>query len=84
MGTNRYGVLILSNPSGGTLNYALRVQNGDSRFDGRTDINNGVALGGGAAATLGTIGGSGPTAAAQAQWLEIDIGGVAHWIPVWT
>lgn len=82
--TNRYGVLITSNPTGGTLNYALRVTVGASRFDGRVDINNGIALGGGAAATLGTIGGFGPTAAAQAQWLEVDIGGVAHWIPVWT
>ncbi len=83
-GTNRYGLLITSNPVGGTLNYALRCTAGDARFDGRTDINNPIALGGGAAATLGTIGGAGPTAAAQAQWLEIDIGGVAHWIPVWT
>lgn len=83
-GTNRYGLLITSNPSGGTLNYALRCTAGDARFDGRVDINNGVALGGGAAATLGTIGGAGPTAAAQAQWLEVDIGTVAHWIPVWT
>ena len=48
------------------------------------DLNNGVALGGGAAPTLGTIGGSGPTTAAQAQWLEIDIGGTPHWIAVWT
>lgn len=83
-GTNRYGLLITSNPTGGTLNYALRCTNGDARFDARVDINNGIALGGGAAATLGTIGGSGPTAAAQAQWLEIDIGGTPHWIAVWT
>jgi hypothetical protein len=55
---------------------ALRISN-------RLDINNGTALGGGAAPTLGTIGGSGPTAAAQAQWVEIDINGTAHWIPVW-
>ena len=41
-------------------------------------------LTGGAAATLGTIGGSGPTAAAQAQWLQIEIGGVTHWLPAWT
>ena len=82
---NRFGVRILSNPSGGSgVNAALWVTAGSSRFDGRVDINNGVALGGGAAATLGTIGGSGPTAAAQAQWVEIDIGGTAHWIPVWT
>lgn len=83
-GTNRYGLLITANPSGGTLNYALRVLNGDARFDARVDIDNPIALGGGATATLGTIGGSGPTVAAQAQWLEIDIGGTAHWIPVWT
>ena len=82
---NRFGVRILSNPSGGSgVNAGLWVTAGLSRFDGRVDINNGVALGGGAAATLGTIGGSGPTAAAQAQWVEIDIGGTAHWIPVWT
>ena len=86
VGTNRYGLLITSNPSGGTLNYAFRQSNASAlaRFDGRLDINRGIALGGGAAATLGTIGGSGPTAAAQAQWVEIDVGGVAHWIPVWT
>jgi len=83
--TNRAGVRIISNPSGGAgVNAALWVTTGSSRFDGRVDINNGIALGGGAAATLGTIGGSGPTAAAQAQWLEIDIGGVAHWVAVWT
>lgn len=85
VGTNRVGLRILSNPSGGGgINAALWITAGRSRFDGRVDINNGVALGGGAPATLGTIGGSGPTAAAQAQWLEIDINGVAHWIPAWT
>ena len=47
-------------------------------------ISDGVALGGGATPTLGTIGGSGPTSAAQAQWIEVDIGGTPHWIPVWT
>lgn len=44
----------------------------------------GVALGAAAGATLGTIGGSGPTNAAQVQWLEIEIAGTSHWIPVWT
>ena len=84
-GTNRVGLRIISNPSGGGgVNAALWITAGLSRFDGRVDINNGIALGGGAAATLGTIGGSGPTAAAQAQWVEIDIGGTAHWIPAWT
>ena len=57
---------------------------GNVVLNARVDINNGIALGGGAAATLGTIGGSGLTAAAQAQWVEIDVNGVAHWIPVWT
>lgn len=82
---DRIGVRIISNPSGGSgINAALWVTAGLSRFDGRVDINRGIALGGGAAATLGTIGGSGPSAAAQAQWVEIDVGGVAHWIPAWT
>lgn len=83
--TNRVGVRIISNPSGGSgVNAALWVTAGLSRFDGRVDINQPIALGGGAAATLGTIGGTGPTAAAQAQWVEIDINGVSHWIPAWT
>lgn len=47
------------------------------------DVNNADALGGGATATLGTIGGSGPATAAQNQWLQVLIGGVNHWIPVW-
>lgn len=82
---DRFGLRILSNPSGGsTINAALWVTAGLSRFDGRVDINNAIALGGGAAATLGTIGGSGPTAAAQATWVEIDVGGTPHWIPAWT
>ena len=82
--TNRVGVRIISNPSGGSgINAALWVTAGLSRFDGRVDINNGIALGGGAVPTLGTIGGTGPTAAAQAQWVEIDIGGTPHWIPAW-
>ena len=43
-----------------------------------------IALGGGAAATLGTIGGTGPTVAAQNTWLQMyDSGGISFWIPVW-
>ena len=43
-----------------------------------------TALGGGAAPTLGTIGGSGPTTAAQNSWLQLrDNAGNAFWIPVW-
>lgn len=82
---NRIGVRIISNPTGGSgVNAALWVTAGRSQFDGFVDINQPIALGGGAAATLGTIGGSGPTAAAQAQWVEIEVNGVRHWIAVWT
>lgn len=82
---NRAGLRILSNPSGGSgVNAALWITAGISRFDGFVDINKPVALGGGAAPTLGTIGGSGPTTAAQAQWVEIQVNGVTHWIPAWT
>lgn len=43
-----------------------------------------VALGGGAAPTVGTIGGSGPATAAQNTWLRIlDSSGTAAFIPVW-
>ena len=84
-GDNRIGLRIISNPTGGSgINAALWITAGSSRFDGRVDINNGIALGGGASATLGTIGGSGPTSAAQAQWVEIDVNGTPHWIPAWT
>lgn len=43
----------------------------------------GVALGGGAAPTLGTIGGSGPGTAGQNSWLKIAIAGTASFLPVW-
>lgn len=42
-----------------------------------------TALGGGAAPTLGTIGGAGPAAAAQNSWLAIKINGTASFLPVW-
>ena len=43
-----------------------------------------VALGGGAAATLGTIGGSGPATAAQNSWLRmVDSTGAAIWVAAW-
>ncbi len=44
----------------------------------------GTALGGGATATLGTIGGSGPTAAGQNSWIKVKVGTTAVWIPAWT
>lgn len=66
-----------------TNSYALWVQAGVSRFDGLVDMNNGVALGGGAAPTVGTIGGSGPATAAQNSWLKVKIAGVDSYIPIW-
>lgn len=43
-----------------------------------------IALGGGAAPTLGTIGGSGPTAAAQSGWLKVfNSAGAARFLPIW-
>lgn len=43
-----------------------------------------VALGGGAAPTFGTIGGSGPATAAQNTWMRvIDSAGAAFWVPAW-
>lgn len=43
-----------------------------------------VALGGGAAPTLGTIGGTGPAAAAQNSWMRVvDNAGNPFWVPVW-
>lgn len=47
------------------------------------DFGQSRALGGGATATLGTIGGSGPATAGQNQWLEVKVGGNTRWIPVW-
>lgn len=44
----------------------------------------GIALGAGSTATLGATGGSGPAAAAQNQWLQVQINGSNFFIPVWT
>ncbi len=47
------------------------------------EVNNGVAMGGGAAPTLGTIGGSGPASAGQNSWLKVKIGATDSFIPIW-
>jgi hypothetical protein len=55
--------------------------------DGTNDVIWGkalVALGGGAAPTLGTIGGSGPATAAQNSWMKVlDSSGNSFWVPAW-
>ena len=75
--TNNATLHISSSPSGATNNYSIWVQNGTIRYDDNT------ALGGGAVPTFGTIGGSGPTIAAQWQWLKVTIDGTPAFIPVW-
>lgn len=42
-----------------------------------------TAPGGGANATLGTIGGTGPVNAAQNGWQKVRLGGNIFWVPVW-
>lgn len=44
-----------------------------------------VALGGGAQATLGTVGGWGPTDSSQYGWLQFfDADGTPCWLPIWS
>lgn len=75
-----------------TVAPSLTAQGSDTNIDltigtkGTGVINFGyavTALGGGAAPTLGTIGGSGPAATAQNSWLKIKINGTASYLPVW-
>ena len=77
--TNASTIKINGAPSGATNNYALWIAGGDVRWGAAL-----VALGGGAAPTLGTIGGSGPATAAQNTWMRIiDSTGAAFWVPAW-
>lgn len=57
--------------------YALWIDAGLLRYDGA------IALGGGAAATLGTIGGGGPGTAAQNKWLSLNVDGTVYYLPLW-
>lgn len=43
----------------------------------------GTAEGTGSTATLGKIGGSGPTTAAQFQWIKVSVNGTIGWVPEW-
>lgn len=52
-------------------------------FAAKIRVDAAVALGGGAAPTLGTIGGSGPAASAQNEWLEIHTQNGKRFVPVW-
>lgn len=76
--TNAATLKILNAPTAGSSkNYILWIRPGLVRWDDP------IPLGGGAAPTLGTIGGSGPTGAAQARWLRVEIDGTPSFIPVW-
>lgn len=62
-----------------TVTGAATFGNADTRFNQAL-----VALGGGAAPTLGTIGGSGPATAAQNSWKKfVDSTGAAFFVPAW-
>jgi len=41
------------------------------------------ATGASGAATLGQVGGSGPTTTTQNIWLKTQVGGVTYWVPAW-
>lgn len=58
----------------------LLLQSSAGNIDFRYAV---TALGGGAAPTLGTIGGSGPGTAGQNSWLKVLINGTASFLPVW-
>ena len=78
MRANGIGLLTLQG-AGATGNLVLCTGGGDIKWGKAL-----VALGGGAAPTLGTIGGSGPTAAGQNTWMRVlDSTGAACWVPVW-
>lgn len=82
------GSSISSRNNANTANIALATLNASDIWDlgGGNLINFNyavTALGGGAAPTFGTIGGSGPAAAAQNSWLRVFIGGTSSFLPVW-
>lgn len=85
---NTLGIRAVNNAS--TNTYALIGGNASDQVviaAGGADIKWGkgeVAMGAGATATLGTIGGSGPTTETQNGWLRvINSDGAARWLPTW-
>jgi hypothetical protein len=75
-GETNTGLTLATSGSG---NLVLEPNSGDIRWNKAL-----VALGGGASATLGTIGGSGPATATQNTWMRIlDSTGAAFWVPAW-
>jgi hypothetical protein len=52
-------------------------------FGAKIRVDAAVALGGGGAPTFGTIGGTGPAAAAQNEWIEIHTQNGKRFVPAW-
>lgn len=81
--------IIGRNVAGTGFLFMLRSDNADRIMLGAAgeDVRFGralIPLGGGAAPTLGTIGGTGPATAAQNTWMKLfDSGGNAFYLPVW-
>jgi hypothetical protein len=81
---------IIGNKNGSGTVQELRVKSNGANIvldPGSADIKWNkalVALGGGAVPTLGTIGGAGPTGAAQVGWeRRLDSTGAVCWSPIW-
>jgi hypothetical protein len=75
-GETNVGIRLLPKGSGDLV---LDIATGEIRWNKAN-----AALGGGAAPTFGTIGGAGPAAAAQRNWLRFkESDGTVSFIPVW-
>ena len=81
--TDNIGIWIETPAGGGGLSDAIHVVGGRTFIGGAIHIAQGVALGGGAAPVVGTIGGAGPAVAAQNEWLAITTQNGAGFVPVW-
>jgi len=87
---NAYGVYIAAQSGATSVNAGLYVNSGILIAGSPTPVTGTIGLtgvnpapGGGAVATLGTIGGSGPTGAGMNSWWKIYIGTTAVYVPYW-
>jgi hypothetical protein len=76
--------IVLDPPSGGIQEWVCTVGGTPGTWVPVPTGASAIALGGGAAPTLGNIGGAGPTAAAQSKWLKVvDATGATYFVPAW-
>jgi hypothetical protein len=87
---NAYGVYIAAQSGATAVNAGLYANSGILIAGSPTPVTGTIGLtgvnpapGGGAIATLNTVGGSGPTAAMQNSWWKIYIGTTAVYVPYW-